>query len=183
MRNVYALLLVSVLATPVHAEVPGTDRPFVTLDAGLSIFGEAAHREYVARAFALSARGGWRWGNWGAFLQLAPAFWFAAEGSEDDELSGALNLGGGGEYLYADGFVRTSLATGPSVLITGTDLDESGQVGFFFELRPAGLRWQVADRWVIGLDPLVLSVIAPVLEGIPLVELEYRTTVTGEYLF
>ena len=94
-----------------------------------------------------------------------------------------VNLQLGGEFLYADDFVRTAIAIGPSMLVTGTELDTLGQVGFAFELRPAGLRWTPVDRWVIGLDPLVLSLTAPALDGIPLIELEYRTTVYGEYLF
>tara|TARA_B100001250_G_scaffold376292_1_gene364488 strand:- start:186 stop:713 length:528 start_codon:yes stop_codon:yes gene_type:complete len=167
----------------VRGEVTGSDRPYVAADLGLAIFGEAAHREYIARAFALAARGGLRWDGWGAYLQLESASWFAAEGSTGEELTGVINLGLGGEYLYADGFVRTALAAGPSMVVTGTELDDIGQVGFFFELRPAGLRWALADRICIGLDPLVLSLTAPVLEGIPLIELEYRTTVVGEFLF
>ncbi len=75
---------------------------------------------------------------------MGPAVWIAAEGKDDDGWSGVLNAGIGGEYLYANGFVKTAVALGPSILITGTDLDEVGQTGFFFEIRPAGLRWQRA---------------------------------------
>ena len=128
---ILSLILPFVLASP-RAQIMGADRGFVSADVGLSIFGEAAHRAYLARSFALAIRGGQRWGDWGAFLQIEPAFWIGADGADDDVWSGVLNVGLGAEYIYSDGFVRTSLAVGPSVLLTGTDLDEPGQTGFFF---------------------------------------------------
>jgi hypothetical protein len=183
MRICLAISILIGLATSVEAQDSPVSRPYVASDLGLAIFGEAAHREYIARAASLSTRAGLRWGDWGAYLQLEGAFWIAADGSEGDEWTGVVNFGVGGEYLYADDFVRTALAVGPSMLITGTDIDEPGGVGFFFELRPAGLRWALGEGWNIGLDPVVLSLTSPVLQGIPLIELEYRTTVVGEYTF
>ena len=182
----WRILIILVLLGPlrsVRGEPNESHQSYLAADLGLAVFGEAAHREYIARAFALAARGGLRWEGWGAYVQLETASWFAAEGSTSDALTGVINVGLGAEYLYADGFVRTALATGPSILVMGTELDDVGEIGFFFELRPAGLRWAVADQVVIGLDPLVLSLTAPVLEGIPLIELEYRTTMVVEWLF
>ena len=178
------LLTIMICFTPAAgAQVLGPDRPFLNVDAGLSILGETGHREHFARSYALGIRGGWRWGKWGAFGQVEPAYWLVSTPDGDEELQGALNLGVGGEFLSADGLVRTALSVGPSVLVTAGDVDEPGSVGFYFELRPAGLRWQVAERFVIGLDPILLSIMVPVLEGIPLIELEYRTAVIGEYVF
>ena len=84
-------------------------------------------------------------------------------------------FGVGGEYLYADGFVRTSLSAGPSILLTGTDLDEPGQTGVFFEIRPTGLRWH-QKMTVIGVDPILRHWPFPFLKAFP-IELEYRTTI------
>ena len=164
-----SICLISILlwSSSAHSEGLGYDKSFLTADVGLSIFGEAAHREYLARSFSCTARYGSRWGQWGAFLQVEPAFWIAADGVEDTVWTGVLNLGVGGEYLYADGFVRTSLSAGPSILLTGTDLDEPGQTGVFFEIRPTGLRWHLKDDWVIGVDPILLSLAIPFLKAFP----------------
>ena len=99
------------------------------------------------------------------------------------EPQGTLNLGVGGEMLSGGGLVRTALSVGPSILTRAGDLDQPGTTGFFFDLRPMGLRWLIAERFVLGFDPISLTLMVPVLEGIPLIELEYRTTITGEYVF
>jgi hypothetical protein len=165
------------------AEVLGPDRPFMNVDLGLSILGETGHREHFARSYALGIRGGKRWGRWGAFAQVEPAYWIVSKPDGGQELQGAVNLGVGGEVLSAQGLIRTSLSMGPSFLVSAGEVDEPGSTGVYFELRPAGLRWLVAQRFVLGLDPIVLSIMMPVLEGIPLIELEYRTTIIAEYVF
>ena len=166
-----------------HAEVLGPDRPFVSADLGLSILGETGHREQLARSYALGIRGGMRWGDWGVFGHIEPAYWLVSKTAGGQELQGAVNMGIGGEVLSAQGLVRTALSVGPSFLIDAGELDQAGSMGFYFELRPAGLRWEIAQRLVLGLDPIVLSIMVPVLEGIPLIELEYRTAIGVEYIF
>ena len=179
------LLFISFLILAPHTlfAAPGTNRNFVSADAGFSMFGETGNRENLFRSLSQATRGGLRWGNWGAYVHVEPAFWIAAEGKDDETWAGVLNIGLGGEYLYAKGFVRTSVTVGPSVLLMGTDIDTIGQTGFFLDIRPTGLRWQVADAIVVGLDPIALSITVPALDGIPLVEIAYRTLLSGEYLF
>ena len=99
------------------------------------------------------------------------------------ELQGALNIGIGGEFIYADGLLRTSVSAGPSILVTPGSLDNKGSMGGYFDLKPIGIRWPIFNQFILGIDPISLSILAPVLEGIPLVELEYRTTFIGEFLF
>lgn len=165
------------------AQTLGADRPFLQADLGLSILGEAGQRDHLARSFAIGVRGGARWGRWGLFGQIEPAYWRVAKTDGTQELQGTVNLGVGGEVLSGGGLVRTALSVGPSILTRAGELDQPGSVGFFFDLRPVGLRWLIAERFVIGFDPISLSMMVPVLEGIPLIELEYRTTVIGEYVF
>ncbi|MBW1873104.1 MAG: hypothetical protein JRJ19_13630 [Deltaproteobacteria bacterium] len=74
---------------------------------------------------------------------------------------GALNVGVGGEYIYANGLIRSSLAIGPSILLAGTPLDRAGSVGFFLDIRPAGFRFHVHDHLAIGFDPITFSIVAP----------------------
>ena len=165
------------------AQTLGADRPFLQADLGLSILGEAGQREHLAQSFAVGMRGGVRWGRWGLFGQVEPAYWRVTNMDGTNEPQGTLNLGVGGEMLSGEGLVRTALSVGPSILTRAGELDEPGTTGFFFDLRPMGLRWLIAERVVLGFDPISLTLMVPVLEGIPLIELEYRTTITGEYVF
>ncbi len=95
---------------------------------------------------------------------------------------GTLSVGLGGELRYADGFVRTSLAVGPSVLLFDTLLDRAERVGLFVDVRPVGLRWKVNDRFTLGLDPFHLVLLAPVLTQIPLVRVQYRLSFSVEFM-
>ena len=94
-----------------------------------------------------------------------------------------VNVGVGVEYLYAGGFVRSALAMGPSILAFDTALDDAGTTGFFFDLHPVGLRWAPHERVILGLDPVAFSMVAPVLDGIPLVNVAYRTCFYVEVVF
>jgi len=90
-------------------------------------------------------------------------------------VQGAVNIGVGGEYTFAGGFCRTSLSFGPSILAFDTVLDDAGAIGFFLDARLLGLRWTPHERIVLGLDPIAFAIVAPVLDGIPLVNVEYKT--------
>ena len=177
------LLFVLGNKSPAHAQELGLNRPFLNLDLGLSILGETGSRDHFSRSFALGLRGGKRWGRWGGFAQIEPAYWRVSKPDGTEDIQGALNLGIGGEVLSAQGLIRTALSFGPSFLVKGGDIDQPGSRGFYFEIRPAGLRWALASHFIIGLDPIILSMMVPVLEGIPLIELEYRTVFIGEYVF
>ena len=157
--------------------------PFLSADLGLSFLGETGSRERIFRAYALGFRGGYRWGSWGAFGVVEPAYWSSKLPTGGREFVGVLNLGVGGEYLYAERFVRTAMSVGTSTLTRAGALDEPGSTGFFFEFRPSGLRWALDEAWRISFDPILFSLMVPVLDGIPLIEIEYRSTVSGEFLF
>ncbi len=118
-------------------------------------------------------------GKWGGYLHVEQNLWLGTEYGAA-VVPGALNLGVGAEIRFADGLIRSSLAAGPSVLLFDTQLDAAGKVGVFFELRPLGLRWELSRHLRLGLDPLSLAVVAPVLSGIPLVRAQYRSAVLLE---
>jgi hypothetical protein len=67
--------------------------------------------------------------------------------------------------------------------VSAGDVDESSSVGVYFEYRPARLRWLIAQRFVLGFDPIILSIMMPVLDGISLIELEYQAMINREYIF
>lgn len=147
------------------------------------MIGETGHREHFAQSYAVALTAGWRWKKWGAFLQAEPAFWRLTDPSGQTRKEGALNVGVGGEYRFAEGRLRTAMSVGPSRLIKASGVDQVGSMGVYFQLQPVGVRWSLGERFIIGFHPIDLVLIIPVLDGIPLIEVEYRTTFIGEYLF
>lgn len=138
-----------------------------------------ADRSLVEASFGYGLRGGYRWERWGVHGLVEHDMWVTTE-HERDVVYGALNLGAGGEISWFDGRAHTSLALGASVLLFDTFLDSAGTTGFFLELQPLGVRWPLAARWDLVLDPLSFHVLVPVTDAIPLVKVEYRTTLAVE---
>ncbi len=155
---------------------------FVSVDGHISILSDVADWSFLAGAFGYGARGGYRWNSWGVFLQVEHNMWIATE-QKTAVVQGAVNVGIGADFVYADGFVRTSLALGPSILAFDTVLDDAGSTGFFVDFRPVGLRWAVHDYLAVGLDPITFALVAPVLGGIPLVYTQFRTIIYLEAAF
>jgi hypothetical protein len=146
---------------------------FVQAELHGSLLSDAADKSLLQGTFGYGFRGGWRWSGWGAFLHVEQNLWLSTE-LENEVVYGVINVGVGGEYTYANGFVRTSVTAGPSILAFDTVLDKAGTTGFFLDFRPVGLRWTVHERIVLGVDPLTFTIVAPVLSGIPLVNVEFR---------
>lgn len=161
--------------------VPGADQLFVTPDVHLAIASETQDETRFARVFGLGLQSGKRWGRWGFFGRAEANLWFSPTDAED-EIQGAMNLGVGADVLTLDGRVQTSLAAGPSILLAGSEGDEPGTVGVFGELRPAGLRFEL-DPGVLTFHPLSTAIVIPVLGGIPLVEIQFRTSLLIEFGF
>lgn len=171
-------LLALVTSGPAAAERPSG--AFLQAEGHVSLLSDIVDRSLVSGAGGPGLKAGYRWDGWGVYLQFEHDFWFATE-LDLEVTQGAYNVGVGGEFAFADGFVRTAVALGPSILAYDTVLDPAGSVGIFLDLRPLGLRWTLADRWLIGFDPLGFAMVAPVLDGIPLVQFEYRTAVYVEF--
>jgi hypothetical protein len=128
----------------------------------------------VGRAVAAGLAAGRRWGALDTFVVGS-----RPDGSHD--LSLTVNLGLGGGASYAGGFLRTTLAGGVSWLAVPTDVDRAGSAGIFVGVYPVGYRWPLSRTWVLGVQPLSLTVVMPVLTGIPLIEIEFRTSLAMEY--
>ena len=190
----------AVTATKPAAAAPGTAPPEPTTTQGkltsegyylqgegnVSIIAQSAASDSPGtffRAFGFSAKGGHRWGNKAVFVTLEGSFWRSPLVEGGSELVMATNIGVGGEILSAGGILRTSLAFGPSILTIPPKVDEAGKVGIFFDLRPLGCRFGLSQALVLGVDPLSFNVTVPVLSGIPLIEIEYRTSVYVEHAF
>jgi hypothetical protein len=158
------------------------DEGFLLGELHYSILTDLSERSTLAPAFGYALKGGYRWGRWGIFAQFEQNMWVATE-LDTEVVLGAFNIGVGAEVSYFNGHARTSLAFGPSVLAFDTALDEAGNVGIFLDIRPIGVKWDIKEHFRLGLDPLSYAMVAPVLDGIPLVQIEYRTTFWMEGTF
>jgi hypothetical protein len=173
-RYFYLCLL---LAAPASAEI------FAAAELHGSLLSDVPDAAVLQSTFGGGVRGGYRWESGaGAYLQFEQNLWLAAE-SSGEFVDGAYNIGLGGEYVYAGGFVRTALAMGPSILAFDTVLDQAGSTGIFIDARPVGLRWQLHERVLLGVDPIHWALVAPVIDGIPLIQIEYRTAIYVESSF
>lgn len=185
-RIVAAAALVALPATPALAEEPtsrGDERPgglHSQFELHASVLGDAADRSILNDTFGYAGKLGWRWENVGLFVQGEQNLWGTRE-FERSIAQGALNVGVGGDLLYFEQRARASIAVGPSILLFDSGLDDAGTTGVFVDVRPVALRWRFHDRVTLQVDPLTFTVVAPVLERIPLVLVEYRTVVGLEF--
>ncbi|MFT7625985.1 MAG: hypothetical protein ACI9WU_005177 [Myxococcota bacterium] len=178
LRPFIACLLL--LAVPTTATASDDGEWFAQVEGNVSIFSVAQDKSLLASQFGYGFNGGYRWGGrWAAYLRVEHNMWLALA-NELEVVTGAVNVGLGGEFVFADGLMRTAIAMGPSILAFDSALDEAGEVGFFLDVRTLGLRWSVHDHVVVGLDPLTFALVMPVLGGIPIIEVQYRTSVYVE---
>lgn len=165
----------------VHQEESWLDRVVLAPEIHASFLSDVADRSTLNDTVGYGGRIGYRIGDWGAYVLAEQNLWGTSENQR--KLSpGVFNLGLGGEVLIFNGRVRVSGTGGISVLLFDTLLDQAGTVGMFAEVRPGGLRWPLARGTWLEFDPLTLAVAAPVLGGIPLIQLEYRTMLALEFV-
>ncbi len=157
--------------------VTNENAPWLQLHVGGSVYDTA--RNVVVGRWSPGLYGGYRFSRLGCYglVELDQVFDLTVETQRLD----MLNVGAGVELLNFLGHVRTSIAVGASVLLSDTAIDEAGEVGWFVDVRPAGLRWALSDRLAFELTPLSLDVAVPVIEGIPLTVFTYQTLVGIEW--
>lgn len=158
---------------------PALAEGFIELEGHGSLLSDLPERSVLSATFGAGLRGGYRWDGVGAFLHVERNWWLSSELDLRVE-PGALNIAAGVEYLFFDGFARSSFAIGPSILLFDTPLDDAGAVGIYADLRPMGLRWHLWETLHLGLVPLALALVAPVVGDVPLALTEYRTLLSVE---
>jgi hypothetical protein len=166
----------------VHAEslrggkvTPHGKEAFMRLELHYSLLTDLSDRSNLAPTFGYAVKGGYRWGKIGVFVGFEQNFWVTTE-FDLRVVQGAYNIAGGLDFTYFDGRAHTAIAFGPSILAFDTPLDDKGKVGWILDLRPLGVQWDVRRNVRLGLDPLSFAIVAPVLDGVPLVQIQYRTT-------
>ncbi len=130
--------------------------------------------------FGYALRGGVSFGRWNAFAHLEHNLWKPLE--QDTGLAlGVLNAGVGAGLLYAGERMRGTLALGPSILLFSTAIDPAGSVGLFVDFRPTSIRFRPTSGLTVVLDCIAFSLAAPVLSGLPLFRVQYRTILGLEF--
>ncbi len=173
--------------TPVETAAVGrTGTPdnhfFGQLEANLSFLGQFISGNAKIGSFAYAGRIGWRKNPWDLYVVVEHGLWRDIESADEDSLSlQVLDLGLGAAYSYFNDNMRISLAAGPSILLTRSQLDAPGSTGFFFDFRPAGFRWKPGKVVSIELHPFTFAMVVPVLTGIPLVYMSYRTVLLIDF--
>ena len=116
----------------------------------------------------------------GGFAELQYVGW-TGYSREQKDAQASYNFGLGFEYLYFDNRLRTSLSLGMSILGTEAVPDPPGVVGLYVELVPSSYVFRPWKHMNLIVTPLSLYVGMPSLEGIPLVIIQYRMSVTVEF--
>jgi len=167
-------LRLALVAAVVAAPAPARATVVAGVEGHFSLLSDLPERSVINATMGYALRGGYRRGSWGVLLEIERNYWLPTELSHELE-AGALNVGVGGEWLSAGGFIRSSAVVGPSILLFDTGLDDKGSVGLFVDLRPAGLHWKLGRQMALVLDPLSLALVAPVLGSPGIRQIEYRT--------
>ena len=174
--------LIVLMSNPSQGRLNATQaKVFIQSEVHASILSDAPDRSTLANTYGWGLRGGYSWGPWTGQLHLEQNRWLSTE-LDDRSKEGTLNVGLGGAYTYANGFVRTSLVVGSSTLLFDTVFDQSGSTGIFFDLRPIELRWFPAKWLSLNLSPFSFTFVAPVLETPSIRMVLYRTVLGLEML-
>lgn len=132
---------------------------------------------------ALGVEGGRRLGPVWLSLRTEWSPWFSLQASSAFATRGSFQVQLGAELRFFDGRVRSALWLGTSTLLFRSALDSPGATGPSFAVLPAGFSLPLGQsKWRLRLEPLSFHVLAPSLSSIPLVVLQYRTTIGIEVL-
>ncbi|MFK8001769.1 MAG: hypothetical protein AB8H86_19395 [Polyangiales bacterium] len=120
--------------------------------------------------------------DWAFVVSVENARWRAPElGSRIWQT--ALNVGFGIARYHRSGLLRTMLLVGPSILTRANNLDPAGSVGLYVDVRPLGFSWRFSERASLVADLLYMTLVAPVLTGVPLIDFQFRSSVGIEAIF
>ncbi len=174
-----ALLLVSLVAGLAHASPKLTPRFAIeTHGAG---FNSGSGGSLLGLSFGGGLRGGFGNERWGLFLHVENDVW-GGTNYDAGLVPGVVNIGLGGEHRFADGLIRTAVTFGTSTLVFDTVLDKAGSTGVYLDVRPLGIRWRLGKSpFTLGIDPIGLTFLMPVLSGLPLARIQFRTSLCLEF--
>ena len=173
----------SARAQAVASGSPGDDRWSMQGDLGATLGSRsstASTSVALARAQALGVAIDRGFGQLHLFARGEANAWRDRRDDGTDDFVLAFDLGVGARFDYGGGRLRSSLAAGATLLAIPGDLDTAGTLGAFIDVRPLGFVWPLGPGVRLGVVPLSLTLAVPVLTGIPLVSIQYRTTIFAE---
>jgi hypothetical protein len=175
-------------ATSARAEdvtARAADRPWsVAADLGATLVSRsstASTSVRLARAQALGVTVDRSFDRLQLFARAEANTWRERRDDGTNDFALTIDLGVGAGVVYGGGRLGSSFAAGASLLAVPTDVDEAGAFGAFADVRPLSYAWAIGQRLRVGVVPLSLTLAVPVLTGIPLVSIQYRTTVFVEH--
>jgi hypothetical protein len=180
--RLHLLLALALLVAPDSALAEPPVEPAswaVGLETSESYLGRTAGGQRRVGGFSVGLRAGRRWSWWGMYGVTELVSW-ENRYADGDMQELVVDLGAGVEGLFIDRRVRASLSLGASILARDNPIDHAGRVGPYFDLRPGGYRLRLRGGLYLLIEPLTLHLIVPVLEGIPLAVVQYRTVLTLE---
>jgi hypothetical protein len=134
----------------------------------------------LARAQALGVAVDRGFGQLHLFARGEANAWRDRRDDGTDDFVLTFDLGIGARLDYGGGRLRSSLAAGATLLAIPGDVDTAGTLGAFVDVRPLGFVWPLGSGVRLGVVPLSLTLAVPVLTGITLVSIQYRTTIFAE---
>jgi hypothetical protein len=134
----------------------------------------------LARAQALGVGLDRRFGSVHLFARGEANAWRDRRDDGTDDFVLVFDLGLGAALDWGGGRLRSSLALGAAILAVPTDVDSAGSIGTFVDVRPLGYAWRLGPGVRLGVVPLSFTLSIPVLTGIPLVSIQYRTMIFAE---
>jgi hypothetical protein len=179
-----AVLTAINLGTGVGAPRAQEARWLVLADAGATLVSRASTASTsvdLARAQALGVQLDRRFGDLRLFARGEANTWRERRDDGTNDFVLTFDLGVGAGLDYGGGRLRSSLVLGATILAVPGDVDTAGAIGVFADVRPVAYTWQVARGMRLGVVPLSFFFSVPVLTGIPLVSIQYRTTIFAEH--
>lgn len=161
---------------------PGMERTghFAQFEAGGSMASGKAREPHEVRVISAGARIHSQYDRYGLGLGAELNTFRTKTLSNTDDIQGAMLLGFDTSVLSGQGYVRSFASFGLAVLMEGGEIDEPGEVGFFAEIRPVVIRFLADEDVIIAWAPAAAGVLVPDPTGIPLVDMQFRTTVGVE---
>ncbi len=120
--------------------------------------------------------------SFGVFLRVEHNLWLRNE-YQAGAVPGVMSISLGGSWLYFSERVSTEAALGSTTLLFATGLDGPGQTGLYLDVKPAILNWSIHPRWRLKWAPLGATILAPAIWGIPLIRVQYRTSLSAQWSF
>lgn len=150
-------------------------------DTSGSWVSEQAGEPRLLRAFAGAARIHYQGERWGVGIANEANFFRVRAIDGDWDVMAAALYGLDVSYLSADGYVRSMISGGTTVLMEGTDIDEPGAIGFYLDTRPVTFRFQVRPDLLLAFCPLSGIILVPDPRGIPIVDAQFRANFSVEF--